>query len=102
VFISRNDFIRVKGTYSSHVSIDGGDTFVGFWLQQLGCDELLDGENDAVLAADADGGTAILDSLHGIFDLEVAAVGGEDGVLEIVTRPYRGLEAQVSIIPFVL
>lgn len=85
------------------MSIDGGDAFVGFWLQQLGCDELLDGEDDAVLAADADGGAAILDSLDGIFDLEVAAVGGEDGVLEIVTRPYRGLEAsgQYIYLPFV-
>lgn len=85
------------------MSIDRGDAFVGFWLQQLGCDELLDGEDDAVLAADSDGGAAILDSLDGIFDLKVAAVGGEDGVLEIVSRPYRGLEAGVSMdIPFVV
>lgn len=85
------------------MSIDRGNAFVGFWLQQLGCDELLDGEDDTVLAADADGGTAILDGLDGIFDLEVAAIRGEDGVLEIVTRPYRGLEASSQyIIPFVL
>lgn len=79
------------------MSIDRGDALVGFWLQQLGCDELLDGEDDAILAADADGGAAILDSLDSIFDLEVAAVGGEDGVLEIVTRPYRGLESFRSV-----
>ena len=57
-------------------------------LQQLACDELLHGEDDAILAADTDGRAAVLDGLHSIFDLEVAAIWGEDGVGEIVARAY--------------
>lgn len=60
--------------------IDGGDALVGAMLEQLGRDHLLDGQHDAVLAPDADRGAAVLDRLDGILDLEVAAVGGEDGV----------------------
>ena len=62
---------------------------VGF--QQLACDELLHGEHDAIFAADTDGRAAVLDCLDCVLDLEVAAIGGEDGVGEIVARAYRGL-----------
>lgn len=70
--------LREKKTYSSDVAVDGSDSLVGAGLQELGSDDLFDGEDDAVLAADADGGTAILDGLDGVLNLEVAAVGGED------------------------
>lgn len=60
------------------MAVDGSDSLVGAGLQELGSDDLFDGEDDAVLAADADGGTAILDGLDGVLNLEVAAVGGED------------------------
>jgi len=71
--------------------IHGSNALVGSRLEQLRCDDLLYGEHDAILAPDADRGAAVLDRLDGIFDLEVAAVGGEDGVCEIVTCSYRRL-----------
>lgn len=74
--------------------IDRRDALVGPMLEQLGCDHLLYSQHDAIFAADADRGAAILDRLDGVFDLEVAAVGGEDGVCEIVARSYRRLFAK--------
>lgn len=71
--------------------VDGGDPLVGAGLQQLRGDDLLDGQHDAVLTADADRCAAVLHRLDCIFDLEVAAVRGEDGVGEIVARSYRRL-----------
>lgn len=41
-------------TYDSQMPVNGGDALVGTGLQQLGCDDLLDGQDDAVLCADAD------------------------------------------------
>jgi len=73
------------------MSINRRDALVGAMLEQLGCDHLLYSQDDAIFAADADRGAAVLDRLDGVFDLEVAAVGGEDGVCEIVARSYRRL-----------
>lgn len=73
-------------TYHAHVAVDRGDALVRTRFQQLRGNDLLDGEDNAVLAPDADGCAAILDCLDCVFDLEVAAVGREDGVEEIVTR----------------
>lgn len=67
------------------------DPLVGAGLQQLRGDDLLDGQHDAVLAADADRRAAVLYRLDGVLDLEIAAVGGEDGVGEIVACSYRRL-----------
>ena len=41
-----------------------------------------------MLRPDADTRAAIFNSLHRIFDLEVAAIGGEDGVGKIVAGAY--------------
>ena len=71
--------------------VDGRDALVGVGFEQLGCDELLDSQYDAVFAPDADRGAAVFDRLHGVLDLEVAAIGGEDGVGEVVARAYRRL-----------
>lgn len=78
-------------TYDSQVLVNRRDPLVGAGLQQLRGDDLLDGQHDAVLAADADRRAAALYRLDCVFDLEVAAVGGEDGVGEIVACSYRRL-----------
>lgn len=74
------------------MGVDSSDALVGARFQQLGGYDLLDGEDDAVLGANADGGASILDGLDCIFDLEVSAVGGEDGVEQVVTRSYGRLK----------
>ena len=79
-------------TYNAQMSIHSRNPLVCSRLQQLARNQLLDGEHHTIFAADSDGRVAILDGLHGIFDLEVAAVGGEDGVLEIVACAYRRLD----------
>jgi hypothetical protein len=81
--------------------VDGGDALVGVGLEQLGCDDLLDSQHDAVLAPDADGGAAVLDGLDGVLDLEVAPIGGEDGVGEVVARAYRRLLVEMSVLALV-
>lgn len=78
-------------TYDSQVAVDGGDALVCTSLPQLGGHDLLNGKDDAILAPDADGRATVLDGLDGVLDLEVAAIGGEDGVGEIVARAYGRL-----------
>lgn len=80
-------------TYHTSVGVNGSDALVGTGFQKLGGDDLFDGEDDAILAPDADGGTTVLDSLDGVLDLEVAAVGGEDGVEQVVTCADGRLES---------
>ncbi len=67
-----------RATYCSDMVVNGADSLVGTGLQKLGCDHLLDGEDDAILASDANGRAAILNRLDCIFDLKVAAVRRED------------------------
>ena len=74
--------------HHANVPINSADALVGARLEQLGGDHLLYGEDDALLASDADRGAAVLDRLDGVLDLEVAAIGGEDGVEQVVTRAY--------------
>ena len=78
------------------MSVNSCDALVCSRLQQLAGNELLNCENNSVLAPDADGSVAVLDCLHGVLDLKVASIWGEDGVLEIVTRTYRRLELQLA------
>lgn len=80
-------------TYHSHVGINGGNPLVGARFQKLGGNDLLDGQDDAVLTPDTDRGAAALDSLDGVLDLEVAAIGGEDGVEQVVTCADRRLQS---------
>lgn len=78
--------------------VDGGDALVCAWFQQLGCDGLLDGQDDAIFAPDADGCAPVLDCLDGVLDLEISTVGGEDGVGEIVACSYRSLYVSLIVI----
>lgn len=78
-------------TYNSQVTVNGGNALVGTGLPQLGGHDLFDGKNDAILAPDTDGRATVLDGLYGVLDLEVAAIGGEDGVGKIVARAYGRL-----------
>ncbi len=78
-------------TYDSNVTINGTDALVGASLGQLRRNHLFNGQDDTLVAADADGCAAILYRLDGVFDLEVAAIGREDGVEQIVPGSYRGL-----------
>jgi hypothetical protein len=41
-------------TYYTSMAVNAGDSLVGIGFLQLGCDNLLDGQDDAVLAPDAD------------------------------------------------
>ena len=72
--------------------VNGRDPLVCAGLQQFGCDDLLNRQDDAISATDADRCACILDCLDGVFDLEVPTVGGEDGVGEIVACSYRRLK----------
>lgn len=40
-------------TYNTKMSVNRGDSLVSTRLGELGCDDLLDGEDDTVLAPDA-------------------------------------------------
>lgn len=77
-----------NATYHTQMSVDGRDSLVCAGLQQLRGDDLLDRQDDTVFASDADRSAAIFDRLHGVFDLKVTTVGGEDGVGEIVACSY--------------
>ena len=56
----------------------------GFADKHFVLEGLFDGEDDAVAAAEAEGGACIFDGFGGVLDLEDAAVGGEGGGREIV------------------
>ena len=71
--------------------IHGCDALVDALFEQLRRHHLLDRQHHALLAPDADRGAAVLHRLQGVFGLEVAAIGGEDGVGEIVACSYRRL-----------
>lgn len=78
------------------MGVDGGDPLVGARLLELGCDHLLDGEDNTVLATDADGCASILDGLNSVLDLEIATIGREDGVEQVVTCADRRLRDGIS------
>lgn len=79
-------------TYSSQMLVDSCDSLVGAGLQQLGCDDLLDCQDDTIFRTDADGGAAVLYCLDCVLNLEVTAIRGEDGVGQIVASSYRRLQ----------
>jgi hypothetical protein len=45
-----------------------------------------------MFGADSNAGAAVFDCFDCVFDLKVAAVGGEDRIGEVITCPYRGLQ----------
>jgi hypothetical protein len=83
-------------TYNTNVSIHGRDALVCVLLHELAWDQLLHRQHHAILASNTNCGAAVLDSFCGIFNLEVAAIGGEDGVGEIVSGTYRRLEGGLA------
>ena len=56
-------------THNAHIPIHGRDPPIRAGLLQFRGDELLDGEDDAVGAAEADGGAAVFDGLDRVLDL---------------------------------
>ena len=80
------------------MSVYSRDPLVASALEEFGSDDFFHGQDNAVSAADADAGAAILDGLDGVLDLEVAAVGGEDGVGEVVACAYGRLDGVVSLV----
>lgn len=45
-----------------------------------------------MLGADSNAGTAVFDCFNCVLDLKVAAVRRENGIGEVITCPYRGLQ----------
>lgn len=77
-----------SATYNTDIPIHSRDALVRVLLHESACDELLHGQHNAILAPDADRGAAVLYGFRGVFDLEVATIGGEDGVGKIVAGAY--------------
>ena len=69
---------------NSDVTVDVEDALVRLLLKQLRGDDLFDGKDYAVLAADGDRSPRFVNSLGGVVDLEDAAVGRELRRVEIV------------------
>jgi hypothetical protein len=69
-----------ESTYDTSVPVYCSDPLVRTGLQQLGAHRLLDREDDAVFAPDADGGVAIFHRLDCVLDLKVSPIGRENGV----------------------
>jgi hypothetical protein len=86
----------MSSTYNTNVSVDGCDALVCVLLHELARDQLLHRQHYAILASDTNCGAAVLDSFCGVLDLKVAAIGGEDGVGEIVSGTYRRLEGGLA------
>jgi len=77
-----------EGAYHADIPIHRRYPLVGVFLEQFARDELLQRQHHAVLASNPDRRAAVLDRFHGVLDLEVAAIGGEDGVREVVACAY--------------
>lgn len=60
---------RGEATHDAHVAVDGCYPLVGALLEELAADDLLESEDNTVLAANADCRASILYRLLGIFDL---------------------------------
>lgn len=74
--------------YHTDIPIHRRYPLIRILLEQFTGDEFLQRKHDAIFAADADGGAAVFHGFDSVFDLEIAAVGGEDGVGEIVACAY--------------
>jgi len=81
-----------SGGDNADVPIHCSYSLVCIGFEEFGGYDLFYRENDTMLGADADAGTAVFDRFNCIFDLEVAAVGRKDRIGEIVTGPNRRLQ----------
>jgi hypothetical protein len=75
-------------THDTSIPINGGYPLIRILLEQFACDKLLECEHNAIFAPDADCCASVLDCFHCVLDLEVAAIGGEDGVGQVVACAY--------------
>ena len=76
------------GGDDAHVPVDCCYPLVRACLQQLAGDELLERHHDAVLAPDTNRCAAVLYRLDCILDLEIATVGREDRVGQVIACAY--------------
>ena len=81
----------VKSPYHANMSIDGRYPIVRTRFQQLAGQDFLDGQDDTIITSNANDGSTILDRFHGVFDLEIAAIRGEDGVGKVIACADGGL-----------
>jgi len=58
-----------RDTYNAKVAVNSGYSFVGAGLQKLAGDEFLQGKDNTIFAANADGRSAVFNGLDGVFDL---------------------------------
>jgi hypothetical protein len=58
------------------MAVHSGYPLVCAWLQKLAGDNLLDSQDNAVLAPNTYGGSAVLDSFDSIFDLRLSVSYG--------------------------
>lgn len=63
-----------KQTYNTNVQVSRRNTSVGVWHEQLGEDELLNSEDDAVFAAQANGCSAVFHRLASVFYLKTRKI----------------------------
>jgi len=80
--------------YCTHMSIDCCDAFVGSRLQEFTGNDLLNCEYHTIFTSNTDRSSPIFYCLHGIFNLEISAVGREDRVAKIVTCTYGRLNGE--------
>lgn len=88
-------------TYDTGVQVNASDPLVGAGNEQLAQDELLDGENDTVLAAQSDGCTRVVYCLVGVLDLIMRRMvcsmrGREAGLGELARRAEGGRESELT------
>ena len=87
-----------SGDCDPDVSVDAEDPLVGVGLVQLRLDDLLDSEDDAVLAPQRHRRPGVVYGLPRVVDLEDAAVGGELRGVEIVPGADRRHLARVLLL----
>lgn len=69
--------LLIPSTYQSDVLVNGIDAGTGVFIVQRTANDLLDSQDNTVLAAQADQGAALLDRLARIVNLEDATVRRE-------------------------
>lgn len=60
---------RMGCSHNADVAINSRDSLIRPGLEELAADDFLHGQDDTVLASNADSCAAVLDCLHGILDL---------------------------------
>ena len=87
-----------SGDCDPDVSVDAEDPLVGVGLVQLRLDDLLDSEDDSVLAPQRHRRPRVVHGLPRVVDLEDAAVGGELRRVEVVPGADRRHLARAGLL----